>query len=364
MKVLYITHDTENKSGWGRMSVSIIESLQKRSISVGVVVESEHPANQHEIYPPTSVLRIISNMRKARKIAKDFDIVHALDVWPYALYAFCGVWGTRKKLFINGVGTYSIAPLTTFFKRLILKPVLKRAERIFCISSFVKKSMLRFLSLNNISVVHLGFTALPLLTKGEEENFKEKYNINFKHRPIILTVGAIKHRKGQMDTLIALNMLRKKYPDIQYIMVGDTSDTQYVTRIKDSIRNNHLENQTMIIPDANTDKALSFFYSICDVFVMNSNNQAYHIEGFGLVFLEAAGFGKPVVGSNNCGIEDALKDGFNGYLSLQGNHTDIANKIEMAIENRDLLGENSREFIHKFSWQKTTDTYIEFYKMV
>src|SRR3569623_55113 len=39
------------------------------------------------------------------------DLVHALDAWPYGFYGFAAVFGTKKKLFINGIGTYSVAPL-------------------------------------------------------------------------------------------------------------------------------------------------------------------------------------------------------------------------------------------------------------
>ncbi|MGH2639326.1 MAG: glycosyltransferase, partial [Rhabdochlamydiaceae bacterium] len=50
-------------------------------------------------------------------------------------------------------------------------------------------------------------------------------------------------------------------------------------------------------------------YRSCDVFVMPSKTTEVDVEGFGTVFLEAAVFGKPSIGSISGGIPEAIKDG-------------------------------------------------------
>ena len=49
-----------------------------------------------------------------------------------------------------------------------------------------------------------------------------------------------------------------------------------------------------------------------DVYVLPAENSGGAFEGFGLTYLEANAYGKPVVGTLDCGAEDAIDDGDNG----------------------------------------------------
>ncbi len=64
-----------------------------------------------------------------------------------------------------------------------------------------------------------------------------------------------------------------------------------------------------------SDEELSCLYQSTRVFILTSVNQGRQIEGSGLVFLEAAAAGLPVIGTTGNGIEDAVKEGYNGILS-------------------------------------------------
>jgi len=109
------------------------------------------------------------------------------------------------------------------------------------------------------------------------------------------------------------------------------------------------------------DEELAFFYQICDIFLLNSNNDKEHFEGFGGVFLEAAQFGKPAIGSKNCGIESAIRDGVSGYLTTQADHKNIKDKILLSIKNKEMLSRGATNFYRDFSWKKTVDQYLGFY---
>src|SRR5262249_47413151 len=54
-------------------------------------------------------------------------------------------------------------------------------------------------------------------------------------------------------------------------------------------------------------------YAACDVFALPSSG-----EGFGLVFLEAMAFGKPVIGGAHGGTPDVIEDGVSGFLIPHG----------------------------------------------
>jgi len=89
-------------------------------------------------------------------------------------------------------------------------------------------------------------------------------------------------------------------------LVGGSGDD--VERIKDLIRNHHLEGKVILagyIPD----EEVVDYYNLCDVFVMPSKG-----EGFGIVFLEALACGKPVIAGNKDGSIDAALGGDVGIL--------------------------------------------------
>ena len=361
MKILIITNNIEPTSGWGRSSLGIIDELKKQNIDLCIVSEWQNDKyGTQKIYPPNSIINLLLNIFIIRKLSKDCSIVHSFDGWPYGVYGYFSVLGTKKKLFINGVGTYSVAPLYAKIKGFLLKRAYCRAQRIFTISAYVKNRILEHIKLKNIEVVHLGITPLPKPSIDQVRQFQDRYAIDNRF-PVLLTVGEIKERKGQFDTLRAVRLLKQTHPDILYIIVGGDKDLSYVNKIRVYAEKNNLNNNYLIIPDIVDDVTLACCYESCHIFLLNSNNDENHIEGFGLVVLEANQFGKPAIGSRNCGIEDAINDGVNGYLVEQKNLADICLKVNKILSEDTVSREKVIYFYNQFSWSKTVKKYIEHY---
>ncbi|MBU1203299.1 glycosyltransferase family 4 protein [Patescibacteria group bacterium] len=356
MKVTVITNNIDSFSGWGVYSLAIVNGLKNLGLDLRVITEKKN------MRPLTGAFSFFYNIYKIKKMSSSSDVVHAFDGWPYAVYAYFAVLGTNKKFFINGVGTYSVAPMGSFVKRFFLTLAYKRAQKIFCISNYTKRRILEKIKLDNLEVILLG---KPQITGTSEEiigKYKIRYNLIEKNYPIFLTVGAVKKRKGQLYTLKAISKIIKQYPDFRYFILGSGQDKIYVDSIKQYIEEKNISDNVLFINNADEEELL-FFYSIADIFLLNSINDKEHFEGFGLVFLEAASFGLPVIGSKGCGIEDALFDGYNGYLAEQKNSEDIYEKIIKILEG-DIkkIGENSKEFASRFSWENTVKEYYRYYK--
>jgi glycosyltransferase involved in cell wall biosynthesis len=70
-----------------------------------------------------------------------------------------------------------------------------------------------------------------------------------------------------------------------------------------------------------------------------------YVEGFPGVLADAAMAGLPVVASDVSSNTEIIEDGYNGLLASAKDYTDIAEKIEILIQNEDLrikMGENNR----------------------
>lgn len=91
------------------------------------------------------------------------------------------------------------------------------------------------------------------------------------------------------------------------------------------------------------------------------------MEGFGLVFLEAAACGLPVVSAKNTSAEDAVLDGKNGILApAQDAAAAAAAAVIKILSDQNLKESFSQEslaFAQKMSWQKTASEYAELYRI-
>ena len=86
---------------------------------------------------------------------------------------------------------------------------------------------------------------------------------------------------------------------------------------------------------------LASCYAACDVFALPSSG-----EGFGLVYLEAMAFGKPVIGGAHGGAPEVIQDGLTGYLVQHGDASQLATCIETFLADPGLarkMGERGRE---------------------
>lgn len=357
MKILIITKTLLPTSGIGRYSRAVLEEYTQRGIPFKVLTEPDG------IVPLTSFFAALKNISTIKKASLDCDIIHAFDGWPYAVYAHMATLFTSKRLIVNAVGTYAVANLRSLTKGMFLRRAYKRAEKIFAISKFVADNILKYIKLDNLEVVYLGTTLMKEPAREELENFKKKYQISLQ-TPILLTVGALKDRKGQFETLQSVELLKKQYSNILYCMVGSKRDGEaYVRNIEEYVSTHNLASNVRIMSDLSTDEELACMYVLADIFLLNSKHdvESEHSEGFGLVLLEAAQFGLPVVGSRGSGIPEAMEDGYNGYLVDTVKAQEIAITVEKVLANYNMLSEHSREVAQRFSWKKTADSYIRGY---
>jgi len=151
-----------------------------------------------------------------------------------------------------------------------------------------------------------------------------------KDKKILLTVGRLTERKGQDMVLRALPVIIKEHPDVHYIIAGAGLEEK---RLKGLTADLGFQKHVTIITDA-TDEEVAYLYQHCHLFIMpnralpNGDN-----EGFGIVFLEAGYWGKPVIGGRDGGVPDAVEDGVTGLL-VDGNDID---QISIAVQR--LLGD-------------------------
>jgi len=105
--------------------------------------------------------------------------------------------------------------------------------------------------------------------------------------------------------IAALPKILERIPDVSYLVVGDGDDRQRLEELAQAIGVGH----SIKFAGQVSHHELPDYFRLADVFVMPSTG-----EGFGIVLLEAAASGLPVIGGNRDGSVDALAEGAIGTL--------------------------------------------------
>lgn len=128
----------------------------------------------------------------------------------------------------------------------------------------------------------------------------------------LLTVGRLIPRKG-IDTVIrSLPDLLQTFPDVVYWIAGEGPDRQ---RLESLVAERRLESAVRFLGRV-SDSDLPDLYRRAGIFVMPVREEAggASVEGFGIVYLEAAASGLPVVAGDSGGAAEAVKDGETGMV--------------------------------------------------
>ena len=158
----------------------------------------------------------------------------------------------------------------------------------------------------------------------------------------ILFLGNITPRKGLHVLLEALMHL----PSESWFLniVGDLRiDTAYAA-----------EMQEIVFREPWGD-AVSFLGVVSDADAAAMMQQSHVLvvpsfyEGFGIVYLEAMGFGLPCIGTTAGGAKEIIVDGDNGYLIAPGDSVLLAQRLMSLLSAPDLLHRMSENAIKTFS---------------
>ncbi|MER6910434.1 glycosyltransferase family 4 protein [Streptomyces sp. NPDC000594] len=188
------------------------------------------------------------------------------------------------------------------------------------------------------------------------ERIRERYGLG--RRPVVLCTARLVPRKGQ-DTLIrALPWVRRVVPDALLLLVGDGPYERELRRLADS----EGVTDAVVFAGGHPHTAMPDFCAAADVFAMpcRSRRRGLEVEGLGIVFLEAAAAGLPVVAGDSGGAPDAVLDGESGYVVDGRSVAAVGDRLVRLIQDGDLardMGERGRRWVASaWDWDRSYET--------
>ena len=173
---------------------------------------------------------------------------------------------------------------------------------------------------------------------------------------VVLTVGRIHPRKGQLLTLQALQALPPALVErVEYWVVGSANKGGY--------------ERTLHAAAARPGPSVRFFgnvpevdlerlYARADIFALTSIDYGHSVEGFGLVYLEASAHGLPVVAHRVGGVAEAVVQDETGLLVAPHHPVALTEAFRQLIEDpalRTRMGLAGRSWARRTSWSRAAE---------
>lgn len=173
-------------------------------------------------------------------------------------------------------------------------------------------------------------------------------------------IGRILHDKGVDDYIAAAKIIKKKYSNIEFNMIGFIEPTE--SHYEEELR---LLGEQGIINYRGSQKDIKPWISRAHAIIHPST----YGEGMSNVLLENASSGRPIITTNNPGCQETVINGKSGMIYSGGNIEELVQIIEkfLKIDNheRQKLGLEGRKYIEKyFDRRIVIETYLEKIKKI
>jgi phosphatidylinositol alpha-1,6-mannosyltransferase len=168
---------------------------------------------------------------------------------------------------------------------------------------------------------------------------------------ILATLARMEPRKNHAQVIRAVSELRAQNVPVAYICGGDGPERARLEALAGELGLSKWVRFTGAVPEA--EKKLIF--GACDIHVMASIQVGEMIEGFGIVFIEAAAAGKPSISGRNGGQAEAVIHDRTGLVVDGASLGELTTAIRRLAENesrRREMGEEGRRWAQQHDYQE------------
>jgi len=381
VKVVYVLPYLKDPTGWRTHATGFLGSICAHVEPILLVAQVDFPAAQ-ALFPGWPVyalpatqqaaagsltgMRLMLSTRSALASLRlpELDLVHSLEAYPTGLV---GHWLAGKLQIphvITAHGTYGVIWHARMPDRFLYPQVLRHASLICPVSNGTADLMRAYFG------SALSHTRVQPILNGNHFTRQVPRQTAFERQfpaiPTLLSVGDIKPRKGQAESLAAFLQVRSQLPEARYYLVGSLGQGAYAQGLLASIRELGLE-QSVYFLGAVSFEQLADYYHQASVFVLTPRQEGLHFEGFGLVYLEAGAYGLPVIATRSGGVPEAVKDGQTGLLVEPGDVPGIAEAMLRLLSDTELareMGRQNRLWAETLTWERTAQEQYQAYTSI
>lgn len=287
-----------------------------------------------------------------QKLIPKFDLLH-LHIWNPASCRYALAASGKIPVVVTEHDPFSLKGLKGWLKNKLMEHVKTiivcslAAKNILCEQATGWKSKINIIP-NGIDIENFRKEAAPV----ERREIRRASLGNELNKKIILCAAELHERKGQQYLISAIKLLAPRYPDIKLVLAGEGVLRKYYEKLTRPLGN--------FVSLLGRRRDIASLMAAADMFVLPSVREA-----FGLVLLEAASLGLPIIATNVGGIPEIVEHGKTGLLVAPGNPEEMAKAIEVYLEKPEFAQELAnrakekveREFHARSMAMRTAEVY-------
>ena len=336
MRVLYLTDSLSDLDGVGRYAMRLVASLQAAdpSLEVEFMLARKHrptskavPADWPiQVALPPDYFFYMSRARfwassllalpRVVAAARRADVVHAIKDFPHNWLALAAARIAGKPCIATAHGTYTIQPLLDPRHAARALATYGGFASMISVSGYTRRRLLELLDGRPPEPERV----IVIPNAVNAEHYLEPREVGQKPwhgQRFTLGIGELKERKGHHLAVAAWARVARDQPDLHHYIVGRTMGDAYEASLVATAREAGAEERLHFLGNIDEEEKIDLLQR-AEVFLHTPvTAEDGGFEGFGIVYLEASASGTPVIGSLDCGAEDAIRDGVTGFLVAQ-----------------------------------------------
>ncbi len=324
--------------GYGRHVKLISDELRRRGHEVRVITTRFSPG---EVSEERSVKRLWNTpLTKftpglfTHLLLNDYDLIHVhgypsfqpwitslahkLKHYPLVFTPHYHPFGTKPRI------------IRRLFDKLFGEPALREADRVIALTNYEKRMLSKIINKKKIRIIP---NPVPLSKLKKIKGFKKKHGL----KNYILFIGRLERDKG-------INYLIEAAGNKDVVIIG--KDVGYADKIK--------RKPNVHLLGAVSNKELMMALTECDMLVMPSK-----YEAFGITFIEAMAYGKPVIGTRVGPVPSVI--GKAGLTVKYGDVNGLRRAISKVMNNYDYYSKAGLEQVKQYDVKNIVNKLLNVY---
>jgi glycosyltransferase involved in cell wall biosynthesis len=371
-KVLFVSSNAKSLYSFRG---DLIKKIKKKGYQVSAIIPEPLSSDESELSKLNiKIFEIKLTNNRIKLFSEFFAFLKILfiikNLKPDKIIAY-----TLKPIVFSGIANFFLKNKIEFYPIFTgLGSVFNSKEfKIILLSKFIK--FLLIISLNksktiifqnqdnydyfNKNIIKISNFRIVLGSGVNMESFK--YFKNNNKKMIFTMISRILKDKGVIEFIEAANIIKKKYPNVLFYLlggIGKSFNSISMKELKQKIKNNSVKYFGNI--DSKDD--IYKFLKETSVLILPS----YH-EGIPRSILEAMSVGRPIITTNAVGCKETVTEGLNGFKVPVKNISKLVEKINYFICNSEKInkmGQESNKIVKsKFEINKINQEYLNVFEI-
>lgn len=371
-KYLILSSYPPRECGIATFTKDLSDSIQKRfgnSIGSKIAAINESSSLLRTYPKKVSVTLTENDIASYEALAKKINRMKDVEVVniQHEFGLFGGLFGSYLLTFMELLNKKIITTMHTVLEdpkqemKEVVRRIFELSDKVVVMTENAKKILADFYQVD-VSKVEVIPHGVPAISYEKNEKAKRKYGL--KGKTVLMTFGMLSKGKSLETVINALPKVVKKFPDVVYLIVGQThpivrqkEGESYRNMLKELIAYHKLNDHVKFLDKYLTLKEIIECLQMADIYLAPSSDARQICSG---TVSYAMGAGRAIIASRTKYNEEVLAS--NRGIIIKDNDPDAFSRaIIKLLRNQELrasLEKNAFEYSRKMTWQNISTKYF------